>query len=171
MKIERQDLTTLEGQKDYTYRIEKLGFGQYPYLRALQDIDALVSFSYDALDRLQVRVRCGGLMICPCAVTLEDVEVPFQIDEEALVTYVEKNDSEDEETYCLMEESEDIEDLLLSFILPEVPIKVVKKGEIEYPSGDGWKVMTEAEFEESRRQRRDPRWDALRDLQIDKEEQ
>ncbi len=110
-------------------------------------------------------------MICPCAVTLEDVEVPFQIDEEALVTYVEKNDSEDEETYCLMEESEDIEDLLLSFILPEVPIKVVKKGEIEYPSGDGWKVMTEAEFEESRRQRRDPRWDALRDLQIDKEEQ
>ena len=64
----------------------------------------------------------------------------------------------------------DLDDFLMSFIFPIVPIKVVKHEEIEYPRGDGWRVMTEAEFEESRKKQIDPRLSKLLDLVSEEEE-
>ena len=76
----------------------------------------------------------------------------------------------DEEDVYFVDEELDLEDFVMSFIFPIVPIKVVKNEEIEYPRGDGWRVMTEAEFEESRKQRIDPRLSKLLDLVGEEEE-
>ena len=92
---------------------------------------------------------------CDEATTFDDIDAE-RIDEE-------------ENAYCVIDGLDTI-DFLLSFILPEVPIKVVSEEKKEYPKGDGWKVMTEAEFEESRKAKRDSRWDILRDLEIGKED-
>ena len=111
-------------------------------------------------------------MICPDAMTLQDVMVPFEIEDDSIL-YFDDIDAErideEENAYCVIDGLDTI-DFLLSFILPEVPIKVVSEEKKEYPKGDGWKVMTEAEFEESRKAKRDSRWDILRDLEIGKED-
>ena len=138
----------------------------------LEDIEAEIIIDRDMIDRLIAHVRVFGKMICPDAMTLQDVMVPFEIEDDSIL-YFDDIDAErideEENAYCVIDGLDTI-DFLLSFILPEVPIKVVSEEKKEYPKGDGWKVMTEAEFEESRKANRDSRWDILRDLEIGKED-
>lgn len=172
MRISNRDLKTLNDEKVYQENIEKISFDDYPYLRSLEDIEAEIIIDRDMIDRLIAHVRVFGKMICPDAMTLLDVMVPFEIEDDSIL-YFDDIDAErideEENAYCVIDGLDTI-DFLLSFILPEVPIKVVSEEKKEYPKGDGWKVMTEAEFEESRKAKRDSRWDILRDLEIGKED-
>ena len=172
MRISNRDLKTLNDEKVYQENIEKISFDDYPYLRSLEDIEAEIIIDRDMIDRLIAHVRVFGKMICPDAMTLQDVMVPFEIEDDSIL-YFDDIDAErideEENAYCVIDGLDTI-DFLLSFILPEVPIKVVSEEIKEYPKGDGWKVMTEAEFEESRKAKRDSRWDILRDLEIGKED-
>lgn len=172
MRISNRDLKTLNDEKVYQENIEKISFDDYPYLRSLEDIEAEIIIDRDMIDRLIAHVRVFGKMICPDAMTLQDVMVPFEIEDDSIL-YFDDIDAErideEENAYCVIDGLDTI-DFLLSFILPEVPIKVVSEEKKEYPKGDGWKVMTEAEFEESRKAKRDSRWDILRDLEIGKED-
>ena len=172
MRISNRDLKTLNDEKVYQENIEKISFDDYPYLRSLEDIEAEIIIDRDMIDRLIAHVRVIGKMICPDAMTLQDVMVPFEIEDDSIL-YFDDIDAErideEENAYCVIDGLDTI-DFLLSFILPEVPIKVVSEEKKEYPKGDGWKVMTEAEFEESRKAKRDSRWDILRDLEIGKED-
>ena len=172
MRISNRDLKTLNDEKVYQENIEKISFDDYPYLRSLEDIEAEIIIDRDMIDRLIAHVRVFGKMICPDAMTLQDVMVPFEIEDDSIL-YFDDIDAErideEENAYCVIDGLDTI-DFLLSFILPEVPIKVVSEEKTEYPKGDGWKVMTEAEFEESRKAKRDSRWDILRDLEIGKED-
>ena len=186
MRISNRDLKTLNDEKVYQENIEKISFDDYPYLRSLEDIEAEIIIDRDMIDRLIAHVRVFGKMICPDAMTLQDVMVPFEIEDDSILYFddidvvlkeckrvmkdidAERID-EEENAYCVIDGLDTI-DFLLSFILPEVPIKVVSEEKKEYPKGDGWKVMTEAEFEESRKAKRDSRWDILRDLEIGKED-
>ena len=172
MRISNRDLKTLNDEKVYQENIEKISFDDYPYLRSLEDIEAEIIIDRDMIDRLIAHVRVFGKMICPDAMTLQDVMVPFEIEDDSIL-YFDDIDAErideEENAYCVIDGLDTI-DFLLSFILPEVPSKVVSEEKKEYPKGDGWKVMTEAEFEESRKAKRDSRWDILRDLEIGKED-
>ena len=172
MRISNRDLKTLNDEKVYQENIEKISFDDYPYLRSLEDIEAEIIIDRDMIDRLIAHVRVFGKMICPDAMTLQDVMVPFEIEDDSIL-YFDDIDAErideEENAYCVIDGLDTI-DFLLSFILPEVPIKVVSEEKKEYPKGDGWKVMTEAEFEESRKAKRDSRWDILRDLESGKED-
>ena len=172
MRISNRDLKTLNDEKVYQENIEKISFDDYPYLRSLEDIEAEIIIDRDMIDRLIAHVRVFGKMICPDAMTLQDVMVPFEIEDDSIL-YFDDIDAErideEENAYCVIDGLDTI-DFLLSFILPEVPIKVVSEEKKEYPKGDGWKVMTEAEFEESRKAKRDSCWDILRDLEIGKED-
>jgi len=144
-------------------------FNDDPYLLALRDCDIDVDFDYDASDTLNVKVKGKGIMVCPCAISLEEVEVPFEIDEEAIVLNDELAVLEKEDA-CYLGEDDELSTFIAQFIMPLVPIKVVKEGKIDYPSGDGWKVMTEEELMQEKAETIDPRWEKLREL-IDKEEE
>lgn len=170
MIITRKELSSLKEPKTIHYHSSQQNFHQFSYLKALSNVEATLTFFYDAMDQLQLHIVAKGNMICPCAVSLEDVEVPFSLEETESVSFDDKVLFNEEATAFYIEESTSAEEILLAFVLPIVPIKVVKKGKIEYPSGDGWKVMTEAEFIESRKKKRDPRWDKLLDFEMEKEE-
>ncbi len=163
MKITKRELLEISGSQVLHYEMPVVGFSN-EFLRRLEDVKADLTFYYDTLDQLIVRMEIDGEMVCPCAVTLEDVYVPFELHEQTRLSF-----TEEEDVYCVAQEL-DIEDLLLTFILPEVPIKVVKEGEIEYPRGDGWRVMTEEDFEQTRKSEIDPRWQKLKDIKFDEEE-
>ena len=105
-------------------------------------------------------------MICPCAMTLEEVDVPYTLDEEVIFA----DTDEDDDAYPLFDEL-DIDDLLLQLVLPNAPIKVVKEGKIEYPIGDGWRVLSEDMLKDLRRNEIDPRLAKLKEYKFDDEKE
>ena len=164
MKITRRELLNIQGRKEYDYHMDQEIFRDDPFLRMLENVDARIVLYYDALDELHASVDISGNMVCPCAITLEDVRVPFEISDDTRLSFIDEEDS------YFIEKELDVWELCLSFILPEVPIKVVKSDEIEYPRGDGWRVMTEEAYEESKKQEIDPRWAKLKEYKFDEED-
>ena len=164
MIITRRELFNLKGHKIVDYHLDNELFDDNIYLRELKNVDARIDISYNPLDELTAHLEISGDMICPCAITLEDVEVPFNISEDTELVFEEKEDA------YLVENQLDIKDFILAFILPEVPIKVVKNGKIEYPRGDGWRVMTEETYRRLKEEEIDPRLAKLKEYKFDEEE-
>ena len=163
MKITKRELLEISESQVLHYSMPEMSFDN-EFLRRLENVEAELTFYYDTLDQLNVRMDIEGDMVCPCAITLEDVYVPFELHEQTRLSF-----KEDEDVYYVAQDL-DVEDLLLTYILPETPIKVVKEGKIEYPRGDGWRVMTEEDFEQTRKSEIDPRWQKLKDIKFDEEE-
>ncbi len=162
MKIRAQDLLNISDEKRYEVDIVRMDTPDNIFLRRIEDVKGDITFYYDLEDRLAADVFLQGSMVCPCALTLEDVPVPFEIRDEDHVTFTVQ------EAGFYVRDGITLEELVLSVILPEVPIKVVKNDKIEYPRGDGWTFMSEKDYEESRS---DPRLEILREYKYDEEEE
>lgn len=162
MKIERKALLNLS--EPLSGRIDICeGLQNNAYLR---QVSAKGEFKiyYDAMDELKADLNLKGEMICPCAITLEDVKVPFTFEETVGLSF-----EDDKDTYFIKDDL-DLDEMVMAYIVPLAPIKVVKNGKIEYPRGDGWQVMSEEAYEKSKADKIDPRWDKLKEYQFDKEE-
>ena len=162
MKIERKHLRVIPDVRRYEVDIPVYEVEDNIFLRRLENVEGEIAFWYDASEDLIIRYDLQGTMICPCAVSLEDVEVPFDLSEEDIVTF-----EEEKEGFFIGGDVE-IEEFVYNIILPEVPIKVVKKGKIEYSSGDGWAFTSEEGFKE---EHLDPRLAKLREYTFTEEEE
>ena len=82
-------------------------------------------------DEIELDLDLSGKMYLPCAISLEEVEVPFATKIEEII--VENNINNN---FYL-----DLSDILWENIVLEIPIKVVKEGvHLETSSGKGWSV-------------------------------
>ena len=163
MKIYLKDLMNIMDVRSYPIRIEMHEVNDL-FLRRLEDVEGDISFYYDANDELRISYQLSGTMICPDAVTLEDVEVPFDLKEDEPVVHKEEEDG------FLFNESTEAEELAVHIILPEAPIKVVKNKKIEYSRGDGWSFVSEEDYESSRKDEIDPRLQKLREYKFEEED-
>ena len=136
----------------------------YLSLRRLENVKGDITFYYDASDELRINYRVQGDMVCPCAISLEDVYVPFDLSDDDKVV-----GKPDEEGF-LMDENKDIEKMVLYIVLPEVPIKVVKKEKIEYSRGDGWAFVSEKDYESSKKDEIDPRLQKLKEYRFEEDD-
>ena len=66
--------------------------------------------------------------------------------------------------------NKDIEKMVLYIVLPEVPIKVVKKEKIEYSRGDGWAFVSEKDYESSKKDEIDPRLQKLKEYRFEEDD-
>lgn len=139
MKVLLKDLHNIADEKVYQVDISSYVVNNNLFLRRIEDVKGDVSFYYNG-DELRVNYELIGNMICPDAITLEDVIVPFDLCLDDKVTY-----KQDEEGFFLERDME-IEELALFIIMPEAPIKVVKNEKIEYSNGDGWSFVSEADY-------------------------
>ena len=112
--------------------------------------------------RFHVELRIEGIMIVPCAVSLEDIDVPFEIETEEEFSF---DPCDDEEVHVIKKEILDLNPLISQLILSQVPLKVVKEG-IEYPKGDGWEVLKEEDYIKSKSRVTDPRLEKLKEFKI-----
>ena len=91
-----------------------------------------VSINYE--ENIELDLNVSGTFIMPCAITLEDVEVPFQTKIEEEISGNNLNND-----FFL-----DLLDILWENIVLEIPLKVVKEGvELKNLEGQGWKVINE----------------------------
>ena len=105
-------------------------------------------------------------MVCPCAITNDDVDVPLSASDEELLSF---DAVDDQQVLVLDNDVFDLTVYTLERILLEVPLSVVKPGEIKYPSGVGWRIVPESEYEATKDQTIDPRLAKLKDFKFEDE--
>ncbi|MBO7697795.1 MAG: hypothetical protein J6S38_02015 [Erysipelotrichaceae bacterium] len=164
MIIKLNELINLAKDKVYPVDIRRYDVKENVFLRRLENVEGDISFYYDAADELRINYHLTGEMVCPCAISLEDVYVPFDLSEDEKIVHKEEEDG------FYFNEDKQLEDLVMYIIWPEVPIKVVKKEKIEYSRGDGWSFVSEKDYESSREDEIDPRLQKLMEYKVEEDD-
>lgn len=143
MKI---DLTSLINNVEETINInEKVIVPEEMFkgtdIRKLNELKIVGSIS-DLGDKIyNISVLVSGVMILPCALSLEDVEYPFEV-------MIDQNvgETEDfEQNYKIISNTLDILPILWENIVLEIPNKVVKENANIKTKGDGWSLVNNGE--------------------------
>lgn len=97
----------------------------------LEDVNVHGKAIINYEDEIELNLDLSGKMYLPCAISLEEVEVPFATKIEEIIGENNINNN-----FYL-----DLYDILWENIVLEIPIKVVKEGvQLETSSGKGWSV-------------------------------
>lgn len=116
-------------------------------LMDLKDVVVEGDLFLDSLDEYQLSIEIHGIMILPCAITLQPVDYPFHIEVEGNV-YDLMN--EIDENAKKSENSIDIFPIIWENILMEIPLRVVAEDAKEVTmAGDGWRFVTDTETKKS----------------------
>ncbi|MCO7174606.1 YceD family protein [Sporolactobacillus kofuensis] len=132
-----------------------------PEIRSITPVDVkgVVEFSKRSLT---FHLQLQGQLILPCAVTLEDVDYPFQINtaETFLLSAGTEDETEGEFVHPVEGEQIDLIPYLVEAILVEKPMRVVsEKARAQSDlSGKGWTLVNE----ETSKQQIDPRLEKLK---------
>ena len=98
-----------------------------------------------------------------CSYSLEDVPLTVRVKTSLSFTFEE----EDEETIHIDNPVFEIDPYILELIIAEVPMKLVKKGAKLPSSGNGYRVLTEDEYNKEQENKVDSRWAKLDDIDVD----
>ncbi len=119
-------------------------------------------------DRFYVDMTITGVILCPDAVTGEEIEYPFETS--ATETYAfTAVDDEEEEARVVTDDVIDLEPAVIDAILMEAPLQLTNAAPEDYPEGDGWRVITEEDYQRSKEEEIDPRLAALKQFKQDKQ--
>ena len=174
MKYSRKDLLQLPDR--ILHFDEKIVFDdetykQFPRIRKLENVRAVGEGRYEADEqRLYLHLDVSGVLTCPCDITFEDVIIPFDSDADEIISF-DKKDEDNIEILSVEGEYMELLPIIFRQILLEVPIKVRKEGKIDYPEGDGWRVMDEETYQREKEGRIDPRLAILKDYKPQDEEE
>ena len=163
MKVNRYQLQ--EGKKEIFE--EDIDFSSFPFndthVRGIPSCHAKVELT-DFGDILLAIFHIETDVTAVCSYTLEDVPLHLKFDDELEFS------SENIEDDSIIFEPNNIIDFdphILSLILARIPIKVVKKGAKLPQNGDGYRIMTEEEYEHEKANKKDSRWDILDTVKLD----
>ncbi len=174
MKYSRKELLQLPDRTlrfDENIVFDPETYKQFPRIRKLEDVRAWGEGKYEADEqRLYLHLEVSGTMTCPCDVTFEDVQIPFDSEADEIISF-DRRDRDNMEVLQVEGEYLELLPVIFRQILLEVPIKVRKEGKIDYPEGDGWKVMDEATYQKEKEGRIDPRLAILKDYKPQDEEE
>ena len=97
-------------------------------------------------DVFNLNLDVSGKMVLPCALTLEDVDYPFNINIDQNVGIGE----DFEKNYKIVANTLDILPILWENIVLEIPSRVVKDDAHIKTEGDGWCLTSEEDYENSK---------------------
>ena len=112
--------------------------------------------NYDDLLTLIFDIK--GEVKTTCAYTLEEIPYNYKVKE----TIELNGDSEDE--FDVIDNQIDIDEMLITLIISNVPFKVVKPGASLPSGGEGYRVISE---EDAAKEKKASPFDALDDLELD----
>lgn len=113
-------------------------------------------------DLFIVEVEATSEVIGVCAYTLEDVPLKIKIKDTLTFSFEE----EDEDIIHIDTPIFDIDPYILSLIISEIPLKIVKPGAKLPSNGDGYRVISEDDYIKENESKKDSRWDKLNDIEL-----
>lgn len=120
MKVCIKDLLNISGERKIDVDIKEIIIDNNPFIKRIVNTKGDFTFYYDYEDKLCLNYFLEGEMVCPDAYTLEDVYVPFSLNEDEEVA----TDLNYEGFY--IKEVNELEDLIKEIVMPEAPIMVKK---------------------------------------------
>lgn len=161
MKINRY----LFQNKDYSLE-EDLDFSSFSFdpthIRGVNNTHVKVTgVDYD--DYLILNIKINSDVIGVCSYTLEDIPLKIDINTSLTFSFLE----EDEDVIHIESPIFDLDPYILDLIISEVPLTLVKKGAKLPSSGEGYRVLSEDQYEEEQKNKVDSRWSALDDIELD----
>lgn len=135
-------------QKDGRFSFDELitfpdeMFQNLSQINGLKDVNVTGEGRLDMKNRqLYIDYNVKGQMILPCAVSLENVDYPFDISSSVIFAFYKPQD--DEEVIEVKRDLVDLTPVVFQEIMMDVPMRVVKEGATLKTEGDGWKVLNE----------------------------
>lgn len=167
MKWTKAELLNLQDNQiefDEIVQFDNQNFDKDDRLKGLKDVHVSGTGAFGhSRDTFEFDLAIDGIMICPCAITNELIEVPFETYSHEVFSFV---DTDEIDVHVVKNEIIELIPVVFQLIHLEVPLKVVKEGLAEYPQGDGWRVMKEEDYEKSKASQIDPRLAKLKDFKI-----
>ena len=118
-------------------------------------------------DVLRCEVTGKAHVIASCSYTLEDVPLDVSFKEDF---YFSSEDDNSQDCYYEPGNEVDLNPHILALILAEVPHNVVKSGARLPKSGNGYRVLSEDDYLEEKKNRKNSAFDILDTLEVDEEE-
>lgn len=140
IRLNNNIISNIEVDEVYSFKPEEL---EGTEIIRLDDIKISGNIYKNALDDVELNLNVKGVMVLPCALTLKEVDYPFDIDIEGSAIELLENMEENEINF---QNTLDILPIIWENILMEVPMRVISpdvdpdKFEAE---GEGWKYITE----------------------------
>ena len=120
-------------------------FHSLSQINGLKDVHVTGDGQLDSKNsQLLVRYNIDGQMILPCAVSLENVEYPFNID--SMCTFAFYKPDYEEEVVEAKRDVADLTQVVFQDIMMEIPSRVVKEGATLKTEGNGWQVIGEKQI-------------------------
>ena len=136
-------------------------FDQYAQINDLKDIIVSGTGNLDLKDkRLYVDLNIKGTMILPCAMTLENVDYPFEINSTEVFAFDKLSALED--VHEVKKDIVDLTPVVFENIMLEVPMRVVKDDARIKSEGKGWKIL-DSSASDKNEEYIDPRLAKLKD--------
>ena len=162
MLVRIRDLINIADEKTYEVDIKNIEVEKYPYLKRLENNKGYITFYYDVSDKLRINYELEGKMVCPDSFTLEDVYVDYNLESDEDVCF-----KEDEDGFYIYGDME-LDKLVQNIVMPEAPIKVEKSNKTMYHYEGNWSIMSEEEYDKTKKNRLDPRLAKLKDYKEEK---
>jgi len=120
--------------------------------------------------RVIFRLDISGTMTLGCALTLEDVMYPFEIQTTEIFTW--DNDAYDEmgDEHLVTGNQVELASIIWQSIFLEIPLKVVSDNAYEKLKAQGVEIESEEEFyasKDAEKPKVDPRFEVLKNLDLD----
>ncbi len=117
---------------------------------------------YDDLLVLELDIKVDVIGVC--SYTLEDVPIKLHFKE--VLNFTDVEDDEEEDIIYEPKPIFDLDPYILGLIISEVPLKIVKPGAKIPSSGEGYRVLSEDDYENEQKNKVDHRWDKLNDIKL-----
>ena len=117
---------------------------------------------YDELLVLELDIKADVTGVC--SYSLEDVPIKLHFRE--VLNFTDEEEEADEDVLYESKPIFDLDPYILGLIIAEVPLKIVKPGAKIPSSGEGYRVLSEDDYEEEQKNKVDHRWDKLNDIEL-----
>ncbi|MCI5773870.1 MAG: YceD family protein [Erysipelotrichaceae bacterium] len=166
MKWTKKELISLqEIEFDEDIEFDKEALKNNQLLLDVQDLH-LEGDGYfnDYEDKFEVDLHITGTMICPCAISNEPVNVDLDsLYHETFVFHEEDN----LDVHVVKNDIVELLPIVFQLISLDVPLRVVSDKLKDYPSGDGWRVLSESEYQKAKHDQVDPRLAKLKEFKAE----
>jgi uncharacterized protein len=133
-------------------------------INGVKDVHVEGNGTLEGTERFYTEFTVTGTMLCPDAITNKEIELPLDTDCQELYSF---GDEEDDGARPAVNGEVDLMPAVIDAILLEVPLQATETSEEDYPSGEGWRVISEETYEKSRKEAIDPRLAKLKEFNQD----
>ncbi len=149
---------------DEDVQIDPEVFRSNSRINSVTDVHVSGRGMLEGTERFYAEFTVTGTMLCPDAISNKEIRVPLETDCQELYSF---NGTEDDSARWAERDEVDLRPAVIDAIMMEVPLQATETSEEDYPSGEGWRVISEEEYEKSRKEAIDPRLAKLKEFRQD----